>query len=100
MFVLRQFNSKINTTYLSMTVICLMLLMTIGVLSVTTSYNNSMQQMTSGLIPYDATFLSYDDPNTSTSATRSTNSPSRVTSSSVNRMNTRPGRPASPFTTP
>lgn len=62
MFVLRQFNSKINTTYLSMTVICLMLLMTIGVLSVTTSYNNSMQQMTSGLIPYDATFLSYDDP--------------------------------------
>ena len=27
MFILRQFNSKINTTYVSMTVICLMLLL-------------------------------------------------------------------------
>jgi len=33
MFVLRQINSKINTTYVSMTVICLMLFITIGSLS-------------------------------------------------------------------
>lgn len=32
MFVLRQLNNKINTTVVSMTVICLMLFMTISVL--------------------------------------------------------------------
>ena len=41
-FVFRQLNSQINTTVCSMTVICLMLFMTIGVLSCGVSMNQSM----------------------------------------------------------
>ena len=50
MFVLRQLNNKINTTIVSMTVICLMLFMTISILSsslsLQTSMNAELQEMT------------------------------------------------------
>ena len=42
MFVLRQLNNKINTTVISMTVICLMLFMTISVLSSSLSIQTSL----------------------------------------------------------
>lgn len=50
-FVLRQINNKINTTVISMSVICLMLFVTITILSTALSLRNSMetalQEMTS-----------------------------------------------------
>ena len=44
MFVLRQINNKINTTVVSMSVICLMLFMTITILSSSLSLRNTMQK--------------------------------------------------------
>lgn len=41
MFVLRQINSRINTNMISMTLICIMLLLTIGILSGSMSLSNS-----------------------------------------------------------
>ena len=44
MFVLRQLHNKINTTVVSMSVICLMLFMTITILSSSLSLNNTMRR--------------------------------------------------------
>lgn len=44
MFIMRQINSKINTMVFSMTIICLMLFMTIGVLSSGMSLNTSVKE--------------------------------------------------------
>ena len=43
MFVLRQLHNKINTTVISISVICLMLFMTITALSSSIALKNSMQ---------------------------------------------------------
>ena len=53
MFVLRQLNNKINTTVVSMTVICLMLFMTITILSTALSLRNSMQADLKEMTPVD-----------------------------------------------
>lgn len=53
MFVLRQLNNKINTTVVSMSVICLMLFMTITVLSSALSLRNSMQADLHEMTPVD-----------------------------------------------
>ena len=53
MFVLRQINSKVNTTYISMTIICLMLFFTIGVFSTGFSYKASMEKSVDQMAPYD-----------------------------------------------
>lgn len=53
MFVLRQLNAKINTTVVSMTIICLMLFTTIGILSTALSINNSMTEGMKKLAPAD-----------------------------------------------
>lgn len=53
MFVLRQINNKINTTIISMSVICLMLFMTISILSVSLSLRNTMQRELAGMTPVD-----------------------------------------------
>ena len=53
MFVLRQINNKINTTVASMSVICLMLFMTITVLSSSLSLRNSMQKDLLEMTPMD-----------------------------------------------
>ena len=55
MFVLRQFNSRIHTTYLSMTVICLLLLLAIGVTACCVGLNDTIEQNTSSAAPYDVT---------------------------------------------
>lgn len=57
MFVLRQINSKITTTFVSMTVICLMLLMAIGTLSVGAGFVNTMNSDLERATPYDVTVL-------------------------------------------
>ncbi|MDO4288069.1 MAG: ABC transporter permease [Eubacterium sp.] len=69
MFVLRQLNSKINTTFVSMTVICIMLLMTIGTLSTGISLANTLTGSTEAMTPFDITITSnkleaQEDPST------------------------------------
>lgn len=54
-FTLRQISSKINTTVFSMTVICLMLFLTIVVLSSSLSIKNSMTANLKELSPVDIT---------------------------------------------
>lgn len=53
MFVLRQINNKINTTVVSMSVICLMLFMTISILSVSLSLRSTMQKELVEMTPVD-----------------------------------------------
>ena len=53
MFVLRQINAKINTTVFSMTIICLMLFVTICVLSSAISLNNSFTKSLKEMVPMD-----------------------------------------------
>ena len=55
MFILRQFNSRINTTYASMTVICLMLLLAIGITACSVGLNNTLEDLSSDRAPYDVT---------------------------------------------
>lgn len=58
MFVLRQLNSKINTTFISMTVICIMLLFTIGTLSSGISLADVLTSSAEKTTPFDATITS------------------------------------------
>lgn len=53
MFVLRQINNKINTMVVSMSVICLMLFMTISILSSSLSLRNTMQKDLKDMTPVD-----------------------------------------------
>lgn len=53
MFVLRQLNNKINTTVASMSVICLMLFMTISVLSSSISLQRTMAKELEEMTPVD-----------------------------------------------
>ena len=57
-FVLRQMNSKINTNFLSMTVICLMLFLTISTLATGLSFKNALEKSLETTTPFDAS-LSY-----------------------------------------
>lgn len=59
MFVLRQINAKINTTVMSMTIICLMLFVTICVLSSAISLNNSMQKGMEEMTPVDINLVKF-----------------------------------------
>ncbi|GGD12525.1 ABC transporter permease [Pontibacillus salipaludis] len=61
MFVLRQINSKVNSTFISMTIICLMLFFTIGVLSTGFSLKESLEKELDQTTPYDATLYDYVD---------------------------------------
>ncbi len=60
MFVLRQINSKINTNYISMSLICLMLFVAIGMLSTGFSLSNSMNKTIQLATPYDGSFIAAD----------------------------------------
>lgn len=53
MFVLRQINNKINTTVISMSVICIMLFMTITILSSSLALRNTMQKDLLEMTPVD-----------------------------------------------
>ncbi|MDF2631614.1 MAG: putative transporter [Caproiciproducens sp.] len=56
MFVLRQINSKINTTFVSMSVICIMLLITIGTLSTGMGLADVLTKTMNSSTPYDVSF--------------------------------------------
>ena len=56
MFVLRQINSKINTTFVSMSVICIMLLITIGTLSTGMGIADVLSKSMKSSTPYDISF--------------------------------------------
>jgi ABC-type transport system, involved in lipoprotein release, permease component len=60
MFVLRQIYSKINTTVMSMTIICLMLFVTITALSSSITINNSMKKYSTKKLPVDVNLEIYD----------------------------------------
>ncbi len=60
-FVLRQMNSKINTNFLSMTVICLMLFLTISTLATGLSFKNALENGLENTTPFDASATYYID---------------------------------------
>ena len=63
-FTLRQFSSKINTTVFSTTIICLMLFITICVLSSALSMKNSLNKNLTTFAPHDIEFAqTIPDPN-------------------------------------
>lgn len=53
MFVLKQINNKVNTTVIGMSVICIMLFMTITILSSALSLRNTMQRELKEMTPVD-----------------------------------------------
>lgn len=61
MFVLRQINSKVNTTYISMAIISLMLFLTITLLASGVSFKDAMQSELEASTPFDVTFFSYQN---------------------------------------
>ena len=71
MFVLRQLNNKINTTVISMSVICLMLFMTISILSSSLSLQSTLSKQLEEMTPVDVNLYktaylpeSYQNPRT------------------------------------
>lgn len=62
MVVLRQINSKITTAFLSMTVICLMLFLTIGVLASSMGLNVAFKETSDKLAPFDVTMRVFNIP--------------------------------------
>ena len=65
-FVLRQIDSKINTTVFSMTVICLMLFFTISILSSALSLNKSLRDNLTEVTPADISITKSMDLNEGT----------------------------------
>ncbi len=64
MFVLRQLNSKINTTYISMTLVCLMLFVAISALASGLGLSKSLSAETEKFSPFDATYhMFYSEAN-------------------------------------
>ena len=53
MFTLRQFAARVGSNYLSMTVICLMLLLAIGITACSVGLNNTLDSITGVQAPYD-----------------------------------------------
>lgn len=59
-FSIRQISSKFNTNFISMTIICLMLFVTIGTLSTGLSIKNSLEANLVNQTPFDASVQSFD----------------------------------------
>lgn len=60
-FIVKQINSKINTNFISMSVICLMLFLTISILSTGISFKNSIETSLEDSTPYDVSMHGYGD---------------------------------------
>lgn len=60
MFILRQWSGKIHSTYLSMTVVCLLLLLAIGATACTIGMNDAIAQISDSSAPFDFTVSNYD----------------------------------------
>ncbi|WP_040330533.1 FtsX-like permease family protein [Clostridium ihumii] len=66
-FTVKQINSKINTNFISMSVICLMLFLTISILSTGISFKNTIEKGLEASTPYDVSMRGYgDDENLTT----------------------------------
>lgn len=67
-FSIRQISSKFNTNFISMTIICLMLFVTIGILSTGLVIKNSMETSLKNQTPFDASLqvFAYKDNKIST----------------------------------
>lgn len=63
MFVLRQLNSKINTNFISMSIICIMLLVTIGTFSCGLGAVDVMAGQVDDAAPFDITLKSQSSKN-------------------------------------
>ena len=61
-FIVKQINSKVNTNFLSMSVICLMLFLTIGMLSTGLSFKEALESGLKDATPYDASAYMYVSP--------------------------------------
>ncbi|GAA0864034.1 ABC transporter permease [Paraclostridium tenue] len=61
-FTLRQLNSKINTNYISMSIICLMLFISIGMYSSAIGLKNAMEKSAESQTPYDITVIETYNP--------------------------------------
>lgn len=71
-FILRQINSNINMNFLSMSIVCIMLLLSIGALSTGLSLNNSINNTIHNSTPYDTSLeIGYFWPNASESTPQS-----------------------------
>ncbi|GHU44538.1 ABC transporter permease [Clostridia bacterium] len=66
LFVLKQINSRINTAYISMTLVCLMLFIGISSISVGSSMSAANKESLKALTPYDATLRLGGDKVTNT----------------------------------
>ncbi len=66
MFVLRQINSKINTTVFSMSVICILLFLTITIFSSAMTLNLAVSKDLKEVTPMDIEILQYTDGNDAT----------------------------------
>ncbi|CEN25555.1 FtsX-like permease family protein [Paraclostridium sordellii] len=58
-FIVKQLNSKINTNFISVSVICLMLFLTIGILSTGISFKNALESSLKNTTPFDASAIMY-----------------------------------------
>lgn len=56
MFILRQIHAKINTNFVSMSIVCLMLLLSIGALATGWNMNNSINKSMEILAPYSYSY--------------------------------------------
>lgn len=62
MFILRQINSRINTAHISISLICLMLFCTIGILSTGLGINKGIEEnFRKSAMPFDASFYYHGD---------------------------------------
>lgn len=60
-FTIKQINSKVNTNFISMSVICLMLFITISVVSTGFSFKDALESGLQGATPFDASAFMYLD---------------------------------------
>ncbi|MEG0295746.1 MAG: FtsX-like permease family protein [Clostridium sp.] len=65
-FTTRQITSKFNTNFISMTVICLMLFITIGILTSGLSLKDSFEKSVKEFTPFDASFIKSNKDNDNT----------------------------------
>lgn len=63
-FIIKQINSKVNTNFISMSIICLMLFLTMGILSTGIGFKNASETGLEKTTPFDASatmFVNEDD---------------------------------------
>ncbi|WP_455538921.1 FtsX-like permease family protein [Terrisporobacter sp.] len=61
-FIVKQINSKVNTNFISMSVICIMLFLTISILSTGFSFKNALESGLDKSTPYDASAYMFVNP--------------------------------------